>query len=98
MSLTRYEKETIILFNDAEDAAEVYTCNSALMRRLDELSQNNALVDLTKENKNSKTYNLPKKWVKIQKPRQLTEEMKQKRADIAKAVLHKSQGVMNYAR
>ena len=35
MKLTNYERETIIVFNDAEDAAEVYTANAAWIRRLD---------------------------------------------------------------
>lgn len=89
MKLTKYEKETVILFNDAEETAEVYTCNNALIRRLDVFSQNNVLVNLIKEDEFSKTYNLPKKWVKVQKPRFYTEETRQKMKDNAKAVLHK---------
>ena len=32
--LTRYEKETIILTNEADDFYEVYTFNSALKKKL----------------------------------------------------------------
>ena len=34
MRLTKYEKETIILFNESEDAASVYTYNAGLKTRL----------------------------------------------------------------
>lgn len=34
MKLTKYEKETIILFNEAEDTASIYTYNVGLKKRL----------------------------------------------------------------
>ena len=34
MKLTKYEKETIILYNEAEDTAIIYTHNADLKRRL----------------------------------------------------------------
>ena len=37
MNLTKYERETIILFNEAEDTAEVSTYNRRLQHRLDHL-------------------------------------------------------------
>lgn len=88
MKLTKYEKETIILFNDAEDMAEVYTCNNALMRRLDELSQNNTEISVSEENENGKTYNLPKKLITIRKPYKITEKISKKREYNARTVLH----------
>ena len=35
MKLTRYEKETIINFNEAEATANIYTHNGGLIRKLD---------------------------------------------------------------
>ena len=32
--LTKYEKETIILFNEGEDEASIYTYNAGLRKRL----------------------------------------------------------------
>ena len=32
--LTKYEKETIVLFNEAEDTASIYTYNAGLKKRL----------------------------------------------------------------
>ena len=39
MKLTKYEKETIILFNEAEDQADVFTYNVSLKRRLANFSR-----------------------------------------------------------
>ena len=32
--LTKYEKETIVLFNEGEDTASIYTYNAGLRKRL----------------------------------------------------------------
>ena len=34
MTLTKYEKETIILFNEVEDTAHIQTYNAGLRKRL----------------------------------------------------------------
>ena len=34
MRLTKYEKETVILFNEAENTASIYTYNTELKKRL----------------------------------------------------------------
>lgn len=39
--LTKYEKETIILFNEAEPTANIYTYNKALQNRLAKFSKAN---------------------------------------------------------
>ena len=39
MKLTKYEKETIILFNEAEDHVDVFTYNVSLKRRLANFSR-----------------------------------------------------------
>lgn len=39
MKLTKYEKETIILFNEAEDQVDVFTYNVNLKRRLANFSR-----------------------------------------------------------
>lgn len=38
MKLTKYEKETIINFNEGENEASIYTFNASLKRRLAEFS------------------------------------------------------------
>lgn len=39
MRLTKYEKETIILFNESEDKASIYTYNAGLKTRLKKFSK-----------------------------------------------------------
>ena len=39
MKLSKYEKETIINWNEAEDTASIYTFNADLKRRLAEFSR-----------------------------------------------------------
>lgn len=82
MKLTRYEKETIINYNEAEAAATIYTHNGALIRKLE------ALADQRPEDAKrgrsfpdgGREFTVPKRWVKVNASRILTEEQK---ADIA---------------
>lgn len=39
MKLSKYEKETIILFNEEEDCAEIYTFNAKLKQKLRKLAK-----------------------------------------------------------
>ena len=41
MRLSRYEKETIILLNAAEDTASIYTADPVWKRKLDKLVEKN---------------------------------------------------------
>lgn len=78
--LTLTEKETIILFNEGEKQAECYTCNIALMNKLDKLCENFNYFIRVAENEFSKTYTFPKKYITIRKPKELTEEERKKTA------------------
>lgn len=85
MNLTRYERETIINFNEGEDTASVYTHNKALRRRLDQLVQEYPeecrLYKVTHWGEAAEYY-IPKGWLRFHPPRKaapLTEEQKQKR-------------------
>lgn len=88
MKLSNYEKETIINFNEEDKTASVYTHNAALQVRLAALCGSHpALVRQTADNEHGgQTFELPKKWLKITPPRQLSpaqrevlERMNQKR-------------------
>ena len=39
MKLSAYERETIILFNETSEPAEVFTYNKKMIRKLDKLAQ-----------------------------------------------------------
>lgn len=82
--LSNIEKETIIIFNDSEKTASVYTCNKSLKNKLDRFCSEEKEFTIIREDEYSKTYLIPKKCVKIFKPRKLTEEEHEKRSLIAK--------------
>lgn len=70
----KIERETIITYNEEEKTADVYTCNKALRRRLDQLLKTRDDIQLVREDDISGTYIVPKKWVKVSPPRQMSEE------------------------
>lgn len=82
MRISRLEQETIINFNEAESTATVYAHNGALVRKLegladqrpDEVKRGRVFPDGGRE------YTIPKRWVKVNASRILSEEQK---ADIA---------------
>ena len=79
MGLTRSEMETIILFNEEEKTARVYTCNGKLKRKLAELVQSRpeeATLD-KQDNTGAATYIVPKKWIKVNAGRILSDEHKE---------------------
>ncbi|GFI23941.1 hypothetical protein IMSAGC011_02731 [Lachnospiraceae bacterium] len=92
MKLSKYEKETIIQFNEADQTASVYTYNNALKRQLIELCEAYPeQVHCTEDNDcGGLTFLLPKKWLKITPPRVLSpaqrealEQMNRKRWGIS---------------
>ena len=57
---------TKITYNDAEKVGIVYTCNTALIRKMDKLiSERPKEIILDREDSISKTYIVSKKWIKI---------------------------------
>ena len=85
MNLTRYEQETIINFNEAETTASVYTHNSTLRRRLEQLAKDRPEdCRLYRESHDGKAveYYIPKKWLKVNPGPMLTAE---RRAEMAEA-------------
>lgn len=79
MALTKYERETIITFNEEEKDAWVYTHNRALKNRLARLREKYPDYFLVvREDKESITYKFPKKLALIQSPRFSTKKTKEK--------------------
>ena len=77
-NLSPAERETVILFNDGEDTAIVETCARKWKNRMRALCSQNAECSLIFEDEHCERYLIPKKLVKIQKPRRLSEEQRQK--------------------
>ena len=78
MTLCRYEQETIVNYNAAEQTATVYTRDKTVMRRLDALVKD--FPDhyrLIGETDIDKTYEMPKSFVSYRKPRRLSVEQRE---------------------
>jgi hypothetical protein len=76
--LAREEKETIILFNEADDTASCFTYNGRLTKRLTILSRERPdECRIEKDNgADGITFTFPKKWVKVNPTRILSDEQR----------------------
>ena len=85
--LTKYEKETIILTNEADDFYEVYTFNSALKKKLGAYARKHpylcSLKETTKEG--SATYVVDKARLSLRLTEPYSEARKQTAREKAKA-------------
>ena len=79
-NLSNYERESIIVFNEAESTASVYTHNRKLQNKLNKLVDINPDIKVYCQDEESTTYIVPKKWVKISPPRQVNYTDEQKAA------------------
>ena len=70
MRLTKYEMETILLYNEAEHTASVYTHDPKLIAKLRRLSEKYPdLIYLDKtEHGNAVSYIVPKRCVSVREP------------------------------
>lgn len=79
MSVSNIERETVILFNEAEDTVSVYTFNPTLKRKLGDFSEKYpALCKKTAEDRlGSVTYSVAKDRLSISLRAPLSEEKKE---------------------
>lgn len=84
--LTKYEKETIILFNEGEDTASIYTFNAGLKKRLALFAKK--YPDLCRQEKTHEqggvSYVLDKSRLSIRLQPPMSEERRQKASETAK--------------
>ena len=74
--LTSEERETIINYTDAEKTANVYTTSQVCIRRFEKLAKANKLpIERTEE---SLCINVPKNWIVVRKPRELSRESRER--------------------
>jgi len=69
MKLTREEQETIILFNETDLIAEIYTCNGRLIRRLDKLCSKYDGYTIVQCGNGWGKYIVPKRRIQVSAPR-----------------------------
>lgn len=73
MKLTRYEQEIVVNLNASEDDATLYSSNLAWIRKMDALVREFPDVfHVKRQTEISRTYQFPKKYVRIGKPRELS--------------------------
>lgn len=86
MALSKLERETIITYNEAEAEAEIYTYNRPLQRKLERLAleRPEEVKILCADRTGSKTFRLPKKFVSVRAVRQISPELREKMAQVAK--------------
>ena len=78
MKLSRYEQETIINYNVAEQKASVYTADPNMIKRMDRLvTQFPDTFKAEQETEISKTYLVPKDYIKIRRPRNISDAQKE---------------------
>lgn len=82
--LSRLEQETIIIFNEAEDAAEVATYNKSIINRLQGyIDEGEEGITMRRQNSDGGcTFVLPKKWVMngIRRPKRVNMTPEQRAA------------------
>ena len=76
--LTNAEKETIIIFDEAEKLARIETFNGRLIRRLDDLagSREDCRKVSGPDGYGAYKFEFPAKWLKINAPREMSEAQK----------------------
>ena len=86
--LTKDEQETVIIHNNGEPTATVYTCNRSLMIKLAQIcEQCPDTCRLKTQDEYSKTYIIPKKLISIRTPKTYTDEQKQKMRERGKQAM-----------
>lgn len=89
MKLTKREKETIIVYNEEEATASIVTYNERLLNKLSKLESISDDCCRRQTGNNSMEYVIPKSWVKINMPRQYSEEQRREMAERARKNLAK---------
>lgn len=76
MELSKYERETVITYNEAESMAAVYTRNKALRNKLERLAQDrpeDCRLERISRDGAAADYIAPKEWVRITPSRIVSE-------------------------
>lgn len=79
MSLSNYERETIFLYNQAEENCVLTTHNPALIRKMDKFIENGEAITVLASDDGYREYSFTKKAIKVRFPRKLSDE---KRAEL----------------
>lgn len=87
MELSKYEKETIIIFNEVEKTASVNTYNRSLIKWLRECNRKNPSdYVITKDGEQYIECTVPKSMIKIKYPRNFSDEQRAKMSERMRAI------------
>ena len=81
MALSKYEQETIINYNSEDKTASVYTYDKKLVSKFRVFASKNAEITVISEGEDFGEYLIPKKWIKVRFPRELSAEQRAKLAN-----------------
>lgn len=84
-NLTKYEQETIINYNNEEKTASIFTYDRSLIRKLDRRLSEYPDIKVLRRDEDWAEYSLPKKWIKVSFPRQLSDEQRAEMANRMRA-------------
>ena len=91
MSLSNLEKETVVIFNEMETTAEIFTYNRRMQTRLTALcaSRPDEIREtmLERDTDGIRRFVFPKRWLRVNPGSQVTEETKKKRGEIGRLTL-----------
>lgn len=87
--MTKYEQETTINYNQEEAIAVCCTMDKKLIRKLDRLCEKSQTCIRVSAQNGICTYTFPKKWIRVQIPKQYSEEQRREMALRAKERFHK---------
>ena len=84
MKMSKYEEETVVLYNEAQSTASVYSHDLKLKEKLKRLSEKypDKVVFNTENSSGGVTYTVPKKCVLIKEP--YSEELRKAASERAK--------------
>lgn len=91
-NLTAQEKETIIIFNQADAEAIVTTYNKSLIRKLRVYASEYEEITCVSDNGEYAEYTVPKKLVSVRKPRNISNDERERLIQRAKLCLHNEGG------
>ena len=94
-TLTNYERETIINYNEAEETADIFTHNVALIHRLDRFLPEHPEMKVVRREDGMLEVEVPKTWIKVTPPRTYTDEEKAAMVARLKKTAGKASGVQD---
>ena len=86
MNLTKLEKETILLFNEQEDEAEIYTYSKKLIKKLSVVAERNPQLYklVSTDSDGGVCYHFSKKLLSVRFLEPISQEERQNRSERAK--------------